>query len=191
MLTKTQVRAILDKMEVIQDGHFVLRGGRHASQGVFPMRVLQAPEYAQNLALTLATAYRTQRPQVVLAGPGAGALLGLQLARAFAARVVLCENEDGRWAVSPGQALNPGERVVICEDVVTDAAELRGRAELIQSWGAEFVGVTTLFDLTQGAEFPWPLEALVRPEIAALHPAHCPQCATGTPLSAPATFVMV
>ena len=71
MLTKNQIRAILDKMEVLQDGHFVHKGGRHAAQGVFPMRVLQAPEYAQSLATTLGAVYRTQRPQVVLAGPGA------------------------------------------------------------------------------------------------------------------------
>jgi orotate phosphoribosyltransferase len=190
MLTKSQIRAILDKMEVFQDGHFVHKGGRHASQGLFPMRVLQAPEYTQSLATTLASSYRTLRPQVVLAGPGAGALLGHQLARSFHARLVYCLHEGGRWDVSPGQALQPGERVLICEDVVSDPSELLGRVELVRASGAEMVGVAALFDLTP-TPLPWPLEAVLRPEIELTHPAGCPQCASGVPLSAPKACVVV
>jgi orotate phosphoribosyltransferase len=191
MLTKSQVRAILDKMEVLQDGHFVQKGGRHAAQGVFPMRVLQSPEYAQSLATTLGSVYRTQRPQVVLITAGAGALLGMALAKALHARVVYAVNEGGRWDVSPGQALVPGERVVVCEDIVTDEAELRGRVELVRASGAEMAGVMALFDLTGDAVLPWPLEALVKPELTLYHPAECPQCAAGLPLSAPRSLVVV
>jgi orotate phosphoribosyltransferase len=178
-------------MEVFQDGHFVHKGGWHGPQGVFPMRVLQAPEYAQSLATTLGMAYRTQRPQVVLAGPGAGALLGMALARALHARLVYCVHEGGRWDVSPGQALQRGERVVICEDVVTDPAELLGRVELIRASGAELVGVSALFDMTPASGLPWPLEALVRPEFELTHAAVCPQCAAGVPLTAPKPAVAV
>lgn len=190
MLTKPQVRAILDKMEVLPEGHFALRNGCHAPQGVFPMRVLQAPEYAQSLAQSLAAAYRTQtRPQVVVAGPGSGALLGLELARACNARLVFCEVQDGRWNVSPGQALAPGERVVICEDVVSDPAALLGRVELVKASGAELQGIATLLDLTTGTDFPWSLEAVLRPEIVMSPAGQCPQCAAGVPLSAPGAFV--
>lgn len=193
MLNKTQVRAILDKMDVLPEGHFVLPNGAHAPQGVFPMRVFQAPEYTQSLAATMGAAYRTQqRPQVVLTGPGAGALLGHELARALHARLVYVTHEGGRWDVSPGQAIAPGERVVICEDVVAEPAALLGRVELVKALGAELVGVAALFDLTPaGLELPWPLEAMLRPEIQAHHPAHCPQCAAGVPVTAPGAFVAV
>lgn len=190
MLTKTQVRAILDKMEVLPEGHFALPDGRHAPQGLFPMRVLQAPEYAQSLATTLASVYRTQtRPQVIVAGPGPSALLGLELARACNARLVYCEVQDGRLCVSPGQALLAGERVVICENIVADPAALVSRVELVKASGAELQGVAALFDLTTG-DFPWSLEALLRPEIVASPAAHCPQCAAGQALSATGTCMV-
>ncbi|MNU06110.1 hypothetical protein D3C72_2511770 [compost metagenome] len=51
--------------------------------------------------------------------------------------------------------------------------------------------MAALFDLTPTGELPWPLEAVLRPEIASHHPAHCPQCAAGVPLTPPNSVVAV
>jgi orotate phosphoribosyltransferase len=184
MLTKSQVRAILDKMESLPEGHFALHDGRHTAQAALPMRVLQQPEYATSLAATLGGAYRTQRPQAVLAGPGPSTILGLELARALRTRLVLAERVDGHWQLAAGQVLQPDERVVICEAFVTDESDVAERAKLVLESGAQVTGVSTLIDRTSAWPHPWALESLVRVEAPMLPAAQCPLCQSGVPLSA-------
>ena len=184
MLTRSQVRAILDKTEVFQDGHFALEDGWHTAQATHCLRVLQHPEYATSLAATLGAAYRAQRPQVVLAAAGPGALLGLELARAARARLVLTSVRDGRWQVTPGQAILPGDRAVLCEAQLTDRSDLVGWAQLVQDAGGQVTGCATIIDRTT-LPWPhaWPLESLVRPDVPLVAADACPQCQAGEPLT--------
>jgi orotate phosphoribosyltransferase len=184
MLTKSQVRAILDKCEVLQEGHYALPGNLHAAQIVLPMRVLQQPEYASSLAATLGSAFRAQRPQCVIAPAGPGALLGLELARAVRSRFVLAQQVDGRWTLAPGQAVGRGERVVICEDILTDETDVSGLAALVAGSGGQVSGVAVLADRTQAAwPHPWTLESLVRLESPVVPAGRCAQCQDGVPLA--------
>jgi orotate phosphoribosyltransferase len=183
MLTKSQVKAILDKMEVFQDGHFAIDGGWHTAQAVYPMRVLQQPEYATSLAATLGQAFRSQRPHAVLAGPGTGAFLALELARALRARVVYARPTDDGWRVSPGQALQAEVRVVLCDDVLTDDNDFSHLADLVAAAGAHVNGVAVLIDRSTIA-FPWTVESLVRPEVPLVRPDVCEQCKSGVPFTA-------
>lgn len=183
MLTKAQVRAILERTDALQDGHFLLPDGNHTAQAAFPLRVLASPEYATSLAATLGASYRSLRPQAVLVGTAAGALLGQELARAIAARVVLAENVNGRWSLGEGLTLKPGERVVLCEDLLTDHTDLKGRAALVEAFGAQVTSCAVLFDRSHADwPFAWGLESLFRLE-SPLHAAHaCPECRAGVPL---------
>lgn len=190
MLNKSQVRAILDKTEVFQDGHFTLPDGYHSSLYASSMRVFQQPEYATSLAATLGSAYRTGRPHVVLAGPGPGALLGLELARALRARLVLASVENGQWSLASGQALSAGERVVLCEDILTDRTDLTGRLKLVEGTGAQVTGCAVMLDRTQAPwPHPFPLESLMRPEAPLVPADACPQCQQKVPVSTVKTAV--
>lgn len=184
MLTKSQVKAILDKMEVFQDGHFQAEGGRHTAQAGYPMRVLQQPEYASSLAATLGGAFRQLRPHAVMAGPGTGALLALELARALRARLVFAQPGPDGWQLSPGQTLQPDERVVLCDDVLTDDTDFGGLAALVAGTGAQVTGAAVLMDRTSGAiSFPWPVESLVRPDAPLVEPVGCELCKSGVPFT--------
>jgi orotate phosphoribosyltransferase len=184
MLTKSQVKAILDKMEVFQDGHFHVDGDRHTAQAVYPMRVIQQPEYATSLAATLGGAFRQLRPHAVLAGPGTGALLALELARALRARLVFATPGPDGWRVSPGQALLPDERVVLCDDVLTDETDFDGLARLVSSSGAQVTGGAVLIDRTSHTvAHPWPIESLVRPDAPLVASQECELCKSGAPFT--------
>lgn len=187
MLTKPQVRAILDKHTVLEKGHFRLPDGRHTSHAAFPMRVLQHAEYAASLAQTLGTAYRATRPHVVLASTMDGALLGYELSRALRARVVLAfPDGDGRLALDPGQAIEPGERVLIAEAQITDPRSLDRMIAFASGFGAEVIGVAGLVDRVGDA---WAgavhLEALLRLESSGVSPEACPLCQAGKSLDTP------
>jgi orotate phosphoribosyltransferase len=191
MLSKSQVRAILDKTEVFQEGHFSLPEGYHSTLFASSMRVLQQPEYATSLAATLGSGYRTSRPQVVLAGPGPGALLGLELARAMRARLVLATPENGKWTLAAGQAINAGEKVVLCEDIVTDRTDLSGRIALVEAAGGQVTGCAVMLDRTQAPwDYPFALESLLRPEAPMVSADSCLQCREKVPVSAIRTAVV-
>lgn len=183
MLTKSQVKAILDKMDVFQDGHFPVDERHHTAQAAYPMRVLQQPEYATSLAATLGGAFRQLRPHAVLAGPGTGALLALELARALRARLVFAAPGPEGWRVSPGQALQPDERVVLCDDVLYDDNDLASLARLAAEAGAQVTGAAVLIDRTVNATFPWPIESLVRPDAPLVEADACEQCKAGAPFT--------
>ena len=184
MLTRSQVRAILDKTEVFQDGHFSVDDHWHTGQATHVMRVLQHPEYASSLAATLGAAYRTLRPNVVLAAPGPGSLLGLELARAARARMVLALPADGGWTLAPGQVILGGERVVLCEAMLTDRTDLVGLARLVEAAGAQVTGVGVMIDRsTPPWPHPWPLEYLARADGPLVAVDACEQCRAGAPIT--------
>lgn len=184
MLTKSQVKAILDKMEVFQDGHFTVEHGRHTAQAAYAMRVLQQPEYASSLAVTLGGAFRQLRPHAVLVGPGTGALLGLELARALRARLVFASPAADGWHVSPGQGFQPDERVVLCDDVLTDETDFTGLAKLVAASGAQVTGAAVLIDRSSGSiPHPWPIESLVRPDAPLVDAGDCELCKAGVPFT--------
>lgn len=192
MLSRSQVRAILDKTEVFQDGHFAVDGHWHTAQATHGMRVLQHPEYASSLAATLGAAYRSLRPNVVLVGPGAGAMLGLELARAARARAVLAMRGERGWAVAPGQVILPGERVVLCETMLTDQTDLGGWAALVEQAGAQVTGCAVMIDRSSPPwPHPWPLEFLVRPDVPLVPATECEQCREGAPLTPAKDTVLV
>lgn len=183
MLTKPQVRAILDKTEVFQEGHFVLPSGWHAALAAYPARVLQQPEYATSLAGTLGTSFRSLKPQVILAEAGIDALLGLELARALHARLVLAERSSGILQLAEGQAIAPDERIVLASALLTDQTGTPALAALAEAAGAKVVGLAVLLDRTSEWESPWQCESLQRPDSPLYTASACPLCKAGVPFA--------
>lgn len=187
MLTKPQVRAILDKHGVLEKGHFRLPDGRHTSHAAFPMRVLQHPEYAASLAATLGMAYRAARPHVVLATTLDGALVAYELSRALRARCAIAFPDGaGGLTLDPGQSIEPGERVLVAEAQITDPRSLDRMISFAESLGGEVIGAAGVVDRVGDA---WAgavhLEALLRLESSGVAPESCPLCQAGKPLDTP------
>jgi orotate phosphoribosyltransferase len=110
------------------------------------------------------------------------------VARAWGCRANWAERDPttGRLTFRRGFAIEPGERVVAVEDVVTTAGSLRELVALVAEAGAQTVGVGAIVDRSGGEaswEVPW--AALVTID-ATRHPSEtCPQCARGIPLDKP------
>ena len=98
-------------------GHFLLSSGLHSDTYVQKARVLERPDVTMALAREIASWY--ERVDVVLA-PAVGAIaLGFAVALETGARSLFAEREDGRMALRRGFAIEPGERTLVVEDVVT------------------------------------------------------------------------
>ncbi|MFW6294927.1 MAG: orotate phosphoribosyltransferase, partial [Halanaerobium sp.] len=70
-MTEQEIKDLLVKTEVIQDGHFVLSSGRHADTYMQCAKVLQYPEHAAKLAAEIADKWSDEEIDLVI-GPALG-----------------------------------------------------------------------------------------------------------------------
>ncbi|HPF71525.1 MAG TPA: orotate phosphoribosyltransferase, partial [Candidatus Krumholzibacteria bacterium] len=79
-----------------------------------------------------------------------------------------------------GFALEPGEKVIICEDVVTRGTSLLEVRDVVEAAGGRVVGLTSIIDRTGGdVALPMPLRSLARVTVETWDPAACPLCRQG------------
>jgi orotate phosphoribosyltransferase len=183
-MNQPEIRDVFDHHGVLQKGHFKLSSGRHSDTYLQCQRVLEHPRVTRSLAGALAQRFADAEVDLVLS-PAVGAILiGSALADAFDARFVFAERVDGAMTLRRGQVVHRGERVVVCEDVVTTGGSAAECVELAKDAGATVVGVASLVDRATQT-LPFRLESLLRADAAAWEPAECPMCARGEPIDAP------
>jgi orotate phosphoribosyltransferase len=85
-----------------------------------------------------------------------------------------------------GFSLEPGERVIIAEDVVTTGKSTLEVARVLRSLGVEVLAVASLIDRTGGqGGLDFPHFALLPVQAATYAQEACPLCANGVPVVKP------
>ena len=101
-------------------------------------------------------------------------------------RALFAERQDGKLRLRRGFSLEPGERVLVVEDVVTTGLSTRETIEVARGAGAEVVGAAAIIDRSGGAQgLDVPFHALAVVSLPTYEPAECPQCLTGEPVIKP------
>lgn len=178
---------LLQASGAILAGHFRLSSGLHSDGYVEKFRVLERPGMAEEVARQMAAALFRFRPHAVVGPLTGGMLLAYELARQLGAeRALFTERVGGRMTLRRGFRLQPGERAVVVEDVVTTGGSLRETAEAVREAGGQVVAMTCVVDRS-GGRFapPVPYYPLVRLDLAAWPEQDCPLCRRGVPLSEP------
>ena len=132
---------LFERISAYLQGHFRLTSGLHSSEYLQCALVLQHPVHAESLGRDLAGKILSLFPggEVnVVASPAVGGLIiGHEVARALGARFLFTERgPDGRMILRRGFSVQPGESVVVIEDVVTTGGSTREVVELLQAAGA-------------------------------------------------------
>ena len=166
------------------EGHFLLKSGLHSPYFLQSAAVFQYPEHARALAEALAEKLRPFAPDFVIGPAIGGVVLGYLVAEALGARALFAEKDGaGGMFIRPGLVVEPGERFVAVEDVVTTGGSVQKTIEAARARGAELVAVGAVVDRSPTPpEFGVPFVSLVRfvPETYA--PEACPLCRAGVPL---------
>lgn len=172
---------LFQESEALLDGHFLLSSGRHAGRYVQCAKLLQFPELAGTVCADLAAQFEGQ-VDVVL-GPAMGAVtLAYELGRAAKVRALFAERDpEGGFLLRRGFSIEPGERVLVAEDVITTGGSVREVLHLLEELRARPVGVAALINRS-GEEKPFnelPFYRLVDLDVPSYAAEDCPLCANG------------
>ena len=174
------------KSGAIMDGHFVLTSGRHSPVYWEKFKVMQYPQYVQQLCGMIADHYRKE--SIDLAGPTtAGIILAFEVARQMGIRAIYAEKTENKtFAFKRGAAINPGDRVLVVDDVLTTGGSIREVITAVKERKGIVIGVGVLVDRTeQKPDFGAPLFGCHRAEAVSYLPEKCPLCAANIPLVKP------
>jgi orotate phosphoribosyltransferase len=191
MLKAAEIADVFRRTGAFLEGHFILSSGLHSPNYMQCAKVLQHPEHGERFAKALASKLETLKPTVVLAPALGGILVGYELARALRVRSIFAERVDGAMSLRRGQELSKGDRVVLCEDVVTTGKSIKEVEALCKEIGAEVVAMAAIVDRSGGKwALSKPLTSLLSMELVTHDPASCPLCASGSPAVKPGSRPM-
>jgi orotate phosphoribosyltransferase len=168
------------------EGHFRLTSGLHSAGYLQCALVLQHPREAEALGTALAARVRDLRAEAVLSPALGGIVIGQEVGRVLGVRALFAERQEGKLHLRRGFSLEPGERVLVVEDVVTTGLSTRETIEVARAAGAEVVGAAAIIDRSGGQQaLDVPFYALATVSLPTHEPAECPQCLTGEPVIKP------
>ena len=111
------------------------------------------PERASRLALALAAKMprelRKDIDKVVSPAMG-GVIIGHEMGRALERDAMFVERPEGTFELRRGFALDPGDKVLMVEDVVTTGKSSREAIRAIREAGGEVVAACSLVDRSAG-----------------------------------------
>ena len=172
-------------------GHFRLTSGLHSPEYLQCARVLQHPRHAEALGAALAGALRALQPglqpDAVVSPAVGGLIIGHEVARALGARAMFTERDpEGKMILRRGFAVEPGETVVVIEDVVTTGGSTREVVEALRAAGARVLAAGSIIDRSAGqAQVGAPRVSLASLQVVAYPPEKCPLCEQGLPVVKP------
>lgn len=183
----SRVERIFEKSGAVLKGHFLLASGLHSPVYWEKFQVLQFPKYTEQLCRIIADHFRGQDIQVVAGPTTGGIILAYEVARQLGVRGIFAEKvESGGREFRRGFRIDPGERVLIVDDVFTQGGSIREVIDAVEKLEGNIVGIGVLVDRSpQKVEFGIPFFSCLRTEAITYKPEECPLCAEGIPLVKP------
>ncbi len=134
----------------------------------------------------IAAAMRSAAPQTVAGPTTGGIILAYEVGRQLGLRGIFAEREpEGGRSFQRDFHLDPGERVLVVDDVLTSGASVRETLAAVQAAGGQAVGVAVLVDRSGDAvRFDdLPFFAATEFSLVTYEAGDCPLCREGIPLT--------
>ncbi len=166
------------KSDALLEGHFILSSGRHSRLYLQKQRVMMYPKRAEALCRALADKVRAAGfgDITAIVSPAVGAItVGYEMARQMDVPAMFVERVAGQFELRRGFALEPGERVLMVEDIITTGLSSREAIAAIEAAGGVVAAAACLVDRSGGnADVGRPLIALAQLDIPTYAPDELP-----------------
>lgn len=184
-MTTEEVLTIFEENQALLKGHFLLSSGLHSSRYLQCALVLQHPPVAEKLCAELAAKAKTDpnigQIDLVIAPALGGVFVAHEVARALGVRALFTERQEKVMTLRRGFSIQPGERCLVVEDVVTTGGSTREVMDVVAASGGVTVGAGSLIDRSGGSvDLGVPRHALAVLEVPTYKPEDCPMCKEGS-----------
>ena len=148
---------ILKECGAFLEGHFLLSSGRHSGAYCQMAKLQQYPDKAAAVMAPVAETLKELNIDVVVGPAMGGIVYAYELGRQLGKRAIVTERVDNVMALRRGFEIQPGERCIIAEDVVTTGISSLETKRVIEENGGVCVGIVCVVDRTK-ADAPSPIE---------------------------------
>ncbi len=170
-MTESEVLDEFRAAGALLEGHFVLSSGLHSARYLQCARVLMDARRAERLCRALAARVRALGVGAVdlVASPAmGGVVVGYEMGRQLGVPALFFERVEGSLVLRRGFTIEPGQRCVMVEDIVTTGLSSRECIAGIAASGGVTVAAACLIDRSGGkADLGVPLVSLARLDIPA------------------------
>ncbi|MFM5950975.1 MAG: orotate phosphoribosyltransferase [Novosphingobium sp.] len=179
-----EVLAEFRASKALLEGHFLLSSGRHSAHYLQCARVLMDPMRASRLAAALAARIprelRKDIAKVVSPAMG-GVIIGHEMGRALGVEAMFVERPTGTFELRRGFTIEPGEKVLMVEDVVTTGLSGKEAIVAINAAGGDVIAAAALVDRSAGSvDMGVPFFPLIALNFPTYDPAELPPELAGT-----------
>ncbi len=188
MSIQERTNSLLEQTGALKRGHFLLSSGLHSDRYCQCAALFEHPRVAGEVAELMRGLIGAATKVDVVFTPAIGGILwGYELARVLGARSLFAERKPGEpFEVRRGFVINPGERVLLAEDVVTTGKSVLELVPLVERAGGVIVGYAAVADRSKGQFRPaQPFHALTALNFDTWTPEACPLCKAGVPVVKP------
>ena len=185
-MTDEEVLKEFRDADALLEGHFILSSGLRSSRYLQCARVLMDPARAERIARALAGKLPQELRQeidLVVSPAMGGVIIGHEMGRALGKPAIFVERPQGTFELRRGFRIEPGQKVLLVEDVVTTGLSSREAIAAVEQGGGKVIGAASIVDRSGGsADLGVPYTSLIRidvptyeadalpPELAAIPP---------------------
>ena len=155
--------ALFRQTGALLEGHFVLRSGLHSRQFFQCALLLQHTRIAAAICARLANKLGHIDCDAVISPALGGIVVGQEIGRALGKRHIFTEKEAGGLVLRRGFKIEPNERFIVAEDVVTRGGRVQETLEIVRSHGGNVAAIGVIVDRSGGKrpDFGCPFVSLI------------------------------
>jgi orotate phosphoribosyltransferase len=170
-MTDDEILSEFRQADALLEGHFILSSGLRSPRYLQCARLLMDPSRAERMAQALAAKIPPQLREsidVVVSPAMGGVIIGHEMGRALGRPALFVERPQGVFELRRGFRLEPGQRVLLVEDVVTTGLSSREAIEAVEKAGGRVIAAAALVDRSNGtADLGVPFTPLIRIDVPA------------------------
>ncbi|MEI6032996.1 MAG: orotate phosphoribosyltransferase [Verrucomicrobiae bacterium] len=180
------MREVLDLFRqtgALLQGHFVLRSGLHSREFFQCALLLQDAAIAARVCGWLADKLGKFDATTVISPAVGGIIVGQEVARHLGKRHIFAEKDGaGGLVIRRGFTIQPGERFVVAEDVVTRGGRVQETIQIVRDHGGIVSAAGSIVDRSGGGlpDFGCPFVSLVQMDVETFDPGNLPEDLKGS-----------
>jgi len=175
------------------EGHFLLSSGRHSDKYFQCAKLLQYPDKAAaalaGVAEIITKDIQAGKLEIdAVVGPAMGGIVvAYELGRQLGLPAFFTERDDtGKMALRRGFEIEPGQKILITEDVVTTGKSSGECAAVLEEYGAKIAALACLVDRRgAGIDIQWPFYPACKVDALNWEADACELCKKGIPAVKP------